>query len=206
MTAWGAVIAVMVGVLLGLGGFTFHYGEGLSYFSQDPAACVNCHIMQIPRKPYDCPSPRIRKWLAKGEKFSAFQSIHFSISLSRSHPGGNVATCVFDCHSRPHDLYPASGWQKEKQLENGFLHSKAFTFDGGTPEPIFIRERNQRILDNNCLNCHSDVVHEILVGSTTDADVIRCMHCHRSVGHGEPVGLGRFESLQCVDLDQVQEK
>lgn len=169
MTAWGAVIAVMVGVLLGLGGFTFHYGEGLSYFSQDPAACVNCHIMQ----------PQYDSW------------------QKASHH--TVATCV-DCHL-PHDLIHK--WLAKG--ENGFLHSKAFTFQD-FPEPIFIRERNQRILDNNCLNCHSDLVHEILVGSTTDADVIRCMHCHRSVGHGEPVGLGRFESLQCVDLDQVQEK
>jgi cytochrome c nitrite reductase small subunit len=39
-------IAVAVGVLVGLGGFTFHYAEGLSYFSTDPAACANCHIMR----------------------------------------------------------------------------------------------------------------------------------------------------------------
>ena len=26
--------------------YTFHYAEGLSYFSPDPKACVNCHIMQ----------------------------------------------------------------------------------------------------------------------------------------------------------------
>ena len=30
----------------GLGGFTFQYAEGLSYFSTDPKACANCHIMQ----------------------------------------------------------------------------------------------------------------------------------------------------------------
>ena len=46
MTTGGVVIAAGLGMLLGLGGFTFHYGEGLSYLSTDPAACVNCHIMQ----------------------------------------------------------------------------------------------------------------------------------------------------------------
>lgn len=40
------VTAVLVGALLGLGAYTFHYAEGLSYFSPDPRACVNCHIMR----------------------------------------------------------------------------------------------------------------------------------------------------------------
>jgi cytochrome c nitrite reductase small subunit len=40
------VLAAALGVLLGIAGFTFRYAEGLSYFSTDPKACVNCHIMQ----------------------------------------------------------------------------------------------------------------------------------------------------------------
>jgi cytochrome c nitrite reductase small subunit len=39
-------LACTVGVLLGIGGFTFRYAEGLSYFKTDPSACVNCHIMR----------------------------------------------------------------------------------------------------------------------------------------------------------------
>jgi cytochrome c nitrite reductase small subunit len=41
-----ALFAVLFGVLLGLGGITFRYAEGLSYFSTDPRACANCHIMR----------------------------------------------------------------------------------------------------------------------------------------------------------------
>ena len=37
--------AVGLGVLLGLGLFTFIYAEGFSYFTTDPKACANCHIM-----------------------------------------------------------------------------------------------------------------------------------------------------------------
>lgn len=44
------VISAIGGVVLGLGAFTFHYGEGLSYFSTKPEACVNCHVM---REQYD---------------------------------------------------------------------------------------------------------------------------------------------------------
>ncbi len=41
-----AIIALLTGALAGISVFTFHYAEGFSYFSTDPAACANCHIMQ----------------------------------------------------------------------------------------------------------------------------------------------------------------
>ena len=37
--------AILVGVLAGLGAFTFVYARGYSYLTTDPAACANCHIM-----------------------------------------------------------------------------------------------------------------------------------------------------------------
>jgi cytochrome c nitrite reductase small subunit len=40
------VLAVSLGIAGGIGGYTFRYAEGLSYFKTDPKACVNCHIMQ----------------------------------------------------------------------------------------------------------------------------------------------------------------
>jgi len=42
----GLALAAALGGLTGLGGFTFRYAEGLSYFSTDPRACANCHIMR----------------------------------------------------------------------------------------------------------------------------------------------------------------
>ena len=40
------LLAAIVGMVLGIGGFTFYYGEGHSYFSENPEACMNCHIMK----------------------------------------------------------------------------------------------------------------------------------------------------------------
>ncbi len=40
------LISVSVGAGIGVGGFTFVAARGGSYFSNDPAACVNCHIMR----------------------------------------------------------------------------------------------------------------------------------------------------------------
>ncbi len=41
-----ASTAVLAGVAAGVGGFTFVYARGYSYLTNDPKACVNCHVMQ----------------------------------------------------------------------------------------------------------------------------------------------------------------
>jgi cytochrome c nitrite reductase small subunit len=45
-TGLGLLVASGAGVVLGLAAFTFNYAEGTSYLSNDPNACVNCHIMR----------------------------------------------------------------------------------------------------------------------------------------------------------------
>jgi cytochrome c nitrite reductase small subunit len=40
------VIALSIGAAAGIGGYTFVYAKGGSYFGNDPAACANCHVMQ----------------------------------------------------------------------------------------------------------------------------------------------------------------
>jgi len=147
------VAAIAIGVFVGMGAFTFRYAEGLSYFSTDPAACANCHIMQ----------PQYDSWQ---------KSSHHS-----------VATCV-DCHL-PHDFIG----KYIAKAENGYHHSKGFTLQD-FHEPIMIKEKNYKILQDNCLSCHADLVHELVPGATKDPDSISCAHCHASVGHGERTGLG----------------
>jgi len=39
-------VAILLGAVVGIGGFTFSYGDGAAYLSDDPAACTNCHVMQ----------------------------------------------------------------------------------------------------------------------------------------------------------------
>jgi cytochrome c nitrite reductase small subunit len=39
-------LGVAVGFFLGIGGYTFIYARGYSYLTDDPQACVNCHVMQ----------------------------------------------------------------------------------------------------------------------------------------------------------------
>lgn len=149
-------LAVLLGMALGVGGFTVRYAEGLSYLSTDPAACANCHIMNA--------------------QYDAWQKA--------SHH--TVATCV-DCH------LPATGLSKWiAKSEHGYRHSKAFTFQD-FKEPIEITPGDAVIVQDNCLRCHGDLVHDLVAGATTSKDAIRCVHCHSGVGHGEKAGLGGGE-------------
>ncbi len=43
---WLPLTSVLVGVLVGLGSYTFIYAKGYSYLTNDPSACANCHVMQ----------------------------------------------------------------------------------------------------------------------------------------------------------------
>ena len=38
--------AILAGVVVGLGGYTFIYAKGYSYVTNNPAACANCHVMR----------------------------------------------------------------------------------------------------------------------------------------------------------------
>lgn len=40
------LIPSLVGILIGLGGYIFYISKAHSYLSDDPKACVNCHIME----------------------------------------------------------------------------------------------------------------------------------------------------------------
>ncbi len=94
-----------------------------------------------------------------------------------------VAVCV-DCHL-PHDFIG----KYLAKAENGYHHSKGFTFQD-FQEPIMIKGKNARILQENCVACHADMTHDMLSAGGGDRAAVECVHCHRAVGHGEAAGLG----------------
>jgi cytochrome c nitrite reductase small subunit len=40
------ILGILMGLGLGIGGYTFLYAQGWSYLIDNPATCANCHIMQ----------------------------------------------------------------------------------------------------------------------------------------------------------------
>lgn len=51
-------LLVFVAILIGAGGFTFYYGKGYSYLSDDPGACMNCHVMEDVYRSWEVSSHR----------------------------------------------------------------------------------------------------------------------------------------------------
>ena len=76
-----------------------------------------------------------------------------------------------------------------QRVKTVFSIRKGFTFQD-FHEPIMIKSKNSRILQESCLYCHEAMVMNLVLGAKTDQDAVRCVHCHQSVGHGEPAGLG----------------
>jgi len=89
--AWAVAAVVAVGVLGGLGAFTFGYGDGAAYLVDDPAGCANCHVMQAQYDSWinsshhavatcnDChvrPHP-VGKWITKADN-GFFHSLAFT--------------------------------------------------------------------------------------------------------------------------------
>ena len=139
------VFVVLLGILSGLGAFTFGYGKGWSYLTSNPANCANCHVMQG----------------------------HYDSWQNSSHR--HVALCN-DCHL-PHNLFG----HLITEADNGFFHSLAFTLEN-FHEPIHIKPRNARVAQNACLDCHAEIVHQML-SEDPEEEAPACVHCHKDVGH-----------------------
>lgn len=91
-----------------------------------------------------------------------------------------VATCN-DCHTP--DSFIPKYWTK---MENGYHHSKAFTLQN-FHEPIQIREKNSKILQDNCVRCHTEMVSELVEHRVNRSGPPDCVRCHADVGHGPAI-------------------
>ncbi|HZW06650.1 MAG TPA: cytochrome c nitrite reductase small subunit [Phycisphaerales bacterium] len=120
--AVGLVGAALVGALVGTfvagAGYTAHYAHATSYLSDDPRACVNCHIMNDQYDAWaksshharatcnDCHVPHdsvVSKYAVKAEhgyrhsKGFTFQDFHEPIQMKQSSYDVVIENCV-RCH------------------------------------------------------------------------------------------------------------
>ncbi len=112
------LLGVILALFVGLGAYTFNYGEGLSYFSKNPEACMNCHIMRAQFDSWqkashhtaatcvDCHLPHafIGKYIAKAEngynhsKAFTLQNFHEPIMITSKNSQILQENCV-QCHA-----------------------------------------------------------------------------------------------------------
>jgi len=124
---FSSFFAILFGIVLGLGTFTFGYGQGSSYLSNDPKTCVNCHVMQEPYDTWqksshhdvavcnDCHLSHdpIGKWVTKADN-GFFHSLAFTLGdypdPLRIKPRNRRVTqhACLHCHSDfVHNMLPA---------------------------------------------------------------------------------------------------
>lgn len=118
---------VPLGVLGGLAAFTFGYGDGTAYLSNNPASCANCHVMQGHHDTWlksshhgvatcnDCHLSHhvIGKWITKADN-GFFHSLAFTtgdfpepIRIKDRNRAITQAACL-DCHGDyVHNMLPA---------------------------------------------------------------------------------------------------
>lgn len=118
MSRLAFVCCVLLGAILGLGAYTFRYAEGTAYLSNDPRACVNCHVMRDHYDDWqkashhsaatcnDCHVPHdlIGKYLSKAKNGFwhsygfTMQNFHEPIRIKPGNAEVLQANCI-DCHA-----------------------------------------------------------------------------------------------------------
>ena len=163
---WGRVAAIVGGAMLGLLFYIVYISNAVSYLSDDPETCVNCHIM----------APEFATWSHSSHR--------------------EVAHCN-DCHV-PHNNIFNKYYFKAK---DGMRHAYMFTMRL-EPQTIFIREEGKHVVQQNCLRCHEELVHneKMLAFTSTYHESFNernCWDCHRETPHG------RVHSLSSVPFARV---
>ncbi|MGE3106846.1 MAG: cytochrome c nitrite reductase small subunit [Phycisphaerales bacterium] len=146
-------MAAIVGAALGIALFTFNFAEGTSYLSEDPRACINCHVMQAQYDGWlhashhatatcnDCHVPHdslVHKFYVKAEhgyrhsKGFTFNDFHEPIQITP----GSRAVVVENC-MRCHATIAADLMMSDQPPE----HARA------------------RFVSADCLHCHVRVGH-----------------------------------------------
>lgn len=139
------IVVISLAVIIGIGLSTFKYAAGLSYMSNDPSACKNCHIMNDQydswiKGPHhavatcnDCHVPHdfVLKYLAKAEngyhhsKGFTLQDFHEPVMIKEKNSKILQANCL-SCHADfVHDVFiagPAAANSKKDALQCVHCH------------------------------------------------------------------------------------
>jgi cytochrome c nitrite reductase small subunit len=139
--------AALAGVLLGIGVFTWGYAEGGSYFSNDPRACANCHVMRDYYDSWqksshhsraacnDCHTPHdiVPKYASKAEN-------------------GMRHSWKFTFQTYPEPLHIT-----QANLDN--LQENCVSCHEGLVREIAGRTQHGMSPERTCMHCHADVGH-----------------------------------------------
>lgn len=169
---WQFPVIVLTGILTGLLFYILYISNAVSYLSDKPETCINCHIM----------IPQYATW------------------QNSSH--GRFTSCN-DCHV-PQDniirkyLFKAS---------DGLRHATIFTLRA-EPQVIQIKEAGKMAVQENCVRCHSNVIHPVSLRGLGANPIHEngerfCWDCHREVPHGRVHSLSSTPYAQVPGLNKA---
>ncbi len=163
---WPVGLSILLGALAGVGGYTFRYAEGFSYFSTDPTACVNCHIMQ----------PQYDSW-----------------QKASHHTAAVCVDCHLPESFIPKYIAKAeNGWRHGQKFTTQNFEEPMFVQAAGLRilqdncercHAAMTSAMNQS--DRPGMSPHPGYRH-----TQGRSETLPCIHCHATVGHGERTGLG----------------
>lgn len=115
---------------------------------------------------------------------------------------GRVATCN-DCHV-PHDNFISKYLFK---ANDGLRHATYFTMRW-EPQVIQIKDAGKKAVQENCIRCHSNIIHPIAMRSINNASVEDqtekyCWECHRQTPHGRVNSLSSTPYARVPALEPV---
>ena len=153
-------LLVGAGVFVGLGALFMYLLRAHTYLGDDPAACVNCHIM----------TPYYASWS---------RSSHGRIDDKR-----NGATCN-DCHV-PHTSVLSKYAFKAM---DGMKHV-AYFVTKSERQAIMAEDGSAQVIMENCIRCHAQLNQEFVKTGRINymkakvGEGKACWDCHRNVPHG----------------------
>ncbi len=154
-------LLILAGVIVGLGAMFMYLLRAHTYFvGDDPAACVNCHIM----------TPYYATWS------------HSSHGRIDDHSNG--ATCN-DCHVPHQNMVMKYGFK----AMDGMKHT-AYFVTNSEHQAIMAEDMSAEVIMDNCIRCHTQLNQEFVkTGRKGYMEQMRdggkaCWDCHRNVPHG----------------------
>lgn len=148
---WKIPVILLLGIMVGLGAFILKNSKALSYLSDDPRTCVNCHIMAPQYATYNHSSHR--EWANCNDCHVPHNNV-FNKYYFKAKDGLRHAT-IFTLRMEPQVIFIKE--EGKKVVHNNCIrcHSKLLDIDTKLAQKQFIHKRT----DRSCTECHREVPH-----------------------------------------------
>ena len=153
--AGAVVLGVLVGAFGGAAGYTARYAEATSYLSDDPAACINCHVMNEHHNGWASSTHATRATC--NDCHVPHDSVFSKYAVKTEHGYRHSKRFTLQNFHEPIQITPHS---REVVIENCVRCHEAMTHE------IRIAARGNQ------------------PGASGVSGGLDCIHCHSSVAHG----------------------